>query len=112
MEKHLSCSLYGSYFGSALVITWKTFLINSKDVFYSVFTLYVLQPHRLEFSGGIHEAQVSIHGYVQPPPPQRDDWWLTSLLALCCGCLIGEACCDQPCLCCVIPCPIPCPRFR
>ncbi|KIH43121.1 hypothetical protein ANCDUO_26880 [Ancylostoma duodenale] len=50
--------------------------------------------------------------YVQQPPPQRDDWWLTSLLALCCGCLIGEACCDSPCLCCVLPCPIPCPRFR
>ncbi|VDP19399.1 unnamed protein product, partial [Heligmosomoides polygyrus] len=28
--------------------------------------------------------------YVQQPAPQRDDWWLTSLLALCCGCLVGE----------------------
>ncbi|CAJ0602313.1 unnamed protein product [Cylicocyclus nassatus] len=50
--------------------------------------------------------------YVQQPAPRQDDWWLTSLLALCCGCLIGEACCDQPCLCCVLPCPIALPRFR
>ncbi|CAJ0602314.1 unnamed protein product [Cylicocyclus nassatus] len=54
--------------------------------------------------------------YPQGPyPPQgdrvyydevrQDNWWLTSLLALCCGCFLGEACCDQPCLCCVLPCP-------
>ncbi|WKY03974.1 hypothetical protein Q1695_005171 [Nippostrongylus brasiliensis] len=50
--------------------------------------------------------------YVQQPAPQRDDWWLTSLLALCCGCLVGEVCCDHPCLCCILPCPISLPRFR
>ncbi|EGT33936.1 hypothetical protein CAEBREN_05106 [Caenorhabditis brenneri] len=55
--------------------------------------------------------------YVQQPAPQPqrqsdDNCWLTSILALCCGCLIGEVCCDSPMLCCVIPCPIRLPRFR
>ncbi|CAB3409273.1 unnamed protein product [Caenorhabditis bovis] len=52
--------------------------------------------------------------YVQQPAPQRQDdhnCWLTSLLALCCGCLVGEVCCDSPMLCCVLPCPIRIP-FR
>ncbi|XGW30414.1 hypothetical protein V3C99_009412 [Haemonchus contortus] len=66
-------------------------------------------PHQNVYPEGQYAPQVV---YVQQPPPQRDDWWLTSLLALCCGCLIGEACCDQPCLCCVFPCPITLPRFR
>uniref|UniRef100_A0A914CYW8 Cysteine-rich transmembrane CYSTM domain-containing protein n=1 Tax=Acrobeloides nanus TaxID=290746 RepID=A0A914CYW8_9BILA len=37
--------------------------------------------------------------------------WLISLLTLCCGCLIGDVCCDADVCCCIIPC-IPLPRFR
>uniref|UniRef100_A0A7E4V950 CYSTM domain-containing protein n=1 Tax=Panagrellus redivivus TaxID=6233 RepID=A0A7E4V950_PANRE len=36
--------------------------------------------------------------------------WLISLLTLCCGCLIGDVCCDADVCCCFIPCFLP--RFR
>ncbi|CAI5449059.1 unnamed protein product [Caenorhabditis angaria] len=53
--------------------------------------------------------------YVQEPPRRQqqsdNNCWLTSLFALCCGCLVGEVCCDSPMLCCVLPCPIRLPRL-
>ncbi|KAK0406887.1 hypothetical protein QR680_018870 [Steinernema hermaphroditum] len=59
-------------------------------------------------------------GYYPPTQPQviyRDErprdrgidpntCWLVSLLALCCGCLIGD-CFDTNCCCCLIPCALP-----
>ncbi|KHJ76105.1 hypothetical protein OESDEN_24276 [Oesophagostomum dentatum] len=54
------------------------------------------------YTGGQPYARETV--YIEEPAP-RNNWWLTSLLALCCGCLVGEACCDEPCLCCVFPCP-------
>uniref|UniRef100_A0A1I7WMC6 CYSTM domain-containing protein n=1 Tax=Heterorhabditis bacteriophora TaxID=37862 RepID=A0A1I7WMC6_HETBA len=69
-------------------------------------------PHQNVYPQGQYQPQPQVI-YVDRQPPQRDDsWWLTSLLALCCGCLVGEVCCDSPCLCCVLPCPISLPRFR
>uniref|UniRef100_A0A1I7YBX0 CYSTM domain-containing protein n=1 Tax=Steinernema glaseri TaxID=37863 RepID=A0A1I7YBX0_9BILA len=58
-------------------------------------------------------------GYYPPPQPQviyRDErprggvdtntCWLLSILALCCGCLMGDMF-DTNCCCCLIPCALP-----
>uniref|UniRef100_A0AC35EUY3 Cysteine-rich transmembrane CYSTM domain-containing protein n=1 Tax=Panagrolaimus sp. PS1159 TaxID=55785 RepID=A0AC35EUY3_9BILA len=42
--------------------------------------------------------------------PSANTCWLISLLTLCCGCLIGDVCCDSDVCCCIIPCALP--RFR
>ncbi|TKR82990.1 hypothetical protein L596_016654 [Steinernema carpocapsae] len=58
-------------------------------------------------------------GYYPPPQPQviyreershrgmdANSCWLLSILALCCGCLLGD-CFDTNCCCCLIPCALP-----
>ncbi|CAD6199846.1 unnamed protein product [Caenorhabditis auriculariae] len=74
---------------------------------------YYNQGGAAPYPQGYYNGQPQVI-YVQEPRRQQaadNNCWLTSLLALCCGCFIGEVCCDSPMLCCIIPCPIRCPRF-
>ncbi|CAI4232028.1 unnamed protein product [Auanema sp. JU1783] len=83
---------------------------TSSQVYYQPGTNYPQAPN-----GAYNPYQPQPQIIYVERPQQRDssnDWWLTSLLALCCGCCLGEMLCDSPCLCCVLPCPIRMPRFR
>lgn len=56
---------------------------------------------------------ICLFSYRDAPPQNNSQWndpntcWLISLLTLCCGCLISEACCDSNVCCCLIPCALP-----
>ncbi|CAD5228127.1 unnamed protein product [Bursaphelenchus xylophilus] len=81
------------------------------------------QPYPQYPNGQAYPAQGAYYPqgqYYPPPQPQVvyqerqssrfDDpntCWLLSLLTLCCGCLLGEALCDEQCCCCLIPCALP-----
>lgn len=59
--------------------------------------------------GGYYPQQPQVI-YQERPRSRWNDpntCWLISLLTLCCGCLLGEALCDEQCCCCLIPCFLP-----